>query len=172
MKKLTPVVAAMICAGMLAFASCDKDEKDDNNNTNPGTTKTQKDYLLDGKWLLTSESTIVKLNGEVIEADTVLDDCEKDNTNIFLTSGKLLEDEGSLKCDSADPQTDSTNTWELSADYKTLTVTTDDNEFAGKMGFSVTELSSSDLKIDWSKDSSFMGQNVNFRIKLTFKNTK
>ncbi len=173
MKKLTPIVAAMVCAGMLAFSSCDKDDKDDNNNTNPGTTKTKKDYLLEGKWQMTYQYEKLTLNGEVASADSTMDDCEKDNISIFLSGGKIAEDEGSMKCDASDPQTDSTSTWVLSADYNTLTVTTDDNQNGiDKIPFKVTELSASDLKLEWSLDTNYMGMPASVQMKVNFKNIK
>lgn len=129
--QITPKLLTVACAGILLFASCDKATTNPSTTPTPNTpTKTKKDYLLEGKWQVTSMVAVSNYKDTTKGIDTTFtqdnvedfEACEKDNTLTFLTSGKILGDEGATKCDPADPQTDSTGTWSLNSDFSKLTI--------------------------------------------------
>lgn len=168
--KLTGKIALLAVACTLAFAACKK--KDTNTNTTP--TKSQKDYLMEGKWQLTSmpmEYSVSGFSGQSWNQYDSMQACEKDNFTQFMASGKVYADEGATKCGSSDPQIDSTQTWTLSSDSKTMT-------FTGSVApnFEVQELTSSALKLYNKTDSSFNASGfpitISSKTTMVFKNIK
>jgi hypothetical protein len=87
-------------------------------------TATPKENLT-GKWMMTAMTISPAQNG-VTDMFSTQDACGKDDLTIFNADGTITNDEGVLKCSASDPQTSSGGTWVLSADGKTLTVTSTD----------------------------------------------
>ena len=94
----------------LSVLSCKKDS-----------TATAKENLI-GKWMMTAMTISPAWNG-VTDMYSTSDACGKDDLSIFNADGTLTNDEGLVKCNATDPQTSSGGTWALSADEKTLTIT-------------------------------------------------
>jgi hypothetical protein len=107
MKKLS-LYLMIVLFGVSVF-SCKKDEK------------TAKENLI-GKWMMTAMTVSPAQNG-VTDQFSTMDACGKDDLTIFNADGTVTNDEGVLKCSASDPQTTSGGTWALSADGKTLTMT-------------------------------------------------
>jgi hypothetical protein len=96
-----------------------------------------KTLLTSGKWKLTGQSS----SGQ--DSFGTLDACTKDNLETYTTDGKFVIDEGSTKCDSDDPQTQ-TLSYILSADNKTLKLKDGDDV----LDFKILELSKTTLKTE------------------------
>jgi hypothetical protein len=111
MKKLN--LYLMVVVFGLSIFSCKKDEK------------TAKEYLI-GKWMATAMTVSPAMDGVTDMFSTT--PCDKDDIIIFNANGTVTNDEGVIKCNAADPQTTSGGTWTLSADGKTLTLTSTNNE--------------------------------------------
>ena len=107
MKKLN-LYLMVVWFGLFIF-SCKKDEK------------TAKENLI-GKWMVTAMTVSPAQNG-VTNMFGSMDACGKDDLTIFNADGTITNDEGLVKCNASDPQTSSGGTWALSADGKTLTIT-------------------------------------------------
>jgi hypothetical protein len=99
----------MVVLFVLSLFSCKKDEK------------TAKENLI-GKWMMTAMTISPAQNG-VTDMFSTSSACGKDDLTIFNTDGTVTNDEGAVKCNASDPQTSSGGTWALSADGKTLTMT-------------------------------------------------
>src|SRR6478609_3835651 len=71
--------------------------------------------LESGKWQFTASFSTVKVGDstEIVDLLASLPDCTKDNFFIFQSDGTLLIDEGTTKCNDADPQTVNGGTWQL-----------------------------------------------------------
>jgi triacylglycerol esterase/lipase EstA (alpha/beta hydrolase family) len=91
-----------VLALTMSVSSCKKDESN---------TSTPKDILTSKSWKLSS----LKVNGvETIE------DCNKDDIMTFAANGTYTTTVGAITCYSG--ETNTTGTWSLSTDGKTLTV--------------------------------------------------
>jgi hypothetical protein len=141
--KLTGKIALLFIGGAIAFAACKK--KDDSTTTTPS--KSKKDYLIEGKWQISdmpmtiSYTTPLGTNTQNINQYDSMQACEKDNFVKFLTSGKIWNDEGATKCNSSDPQVDSSSTWTLNSDGTKMT-------FSDQGGtFDVQELTGTSMKL-------------------------
>jgi len=82
---------------------------------------TAKENLI-GKWMVTAWTMSPARNG-VTDYFSLMDACGKDDLTIFNADGTVTNDQGVLKCSASNPQTSSGGTWALSADGKTLTMT-------------------------------------------------
>lgn len=100
-KKLT-----ILAISILAIASCGK--KDTTTNTTTSKTKTQ--LLTQKTWKLTNVR--YKINsGSWVDAYSTVSSCVKDNIVTYTSSGSYSIDEGATKCNTSDPQTYITGTW-------------------------------------------------------------
>jgi hypothetical protein len=125
-------------------------KKKDSTTTTPTPSKTQKDYLVEGKWQITSIK-VGSILGNQDLCDT-MPACRKDNLATFQSSGKVFTDEGPTKCNSSAPQVDSSGTWSLTDDYKQLTVNAS-WVLSGHNTFQVLELTTTSMKITQSFDT-------------------
>jgi len=107
MKKLN--LYLMVVLFSLSLFSCKKDEK------------TAKENII-GKWMMTAMTISPAQNG-VTDMFSSMDACGKDDLTIFNADGTITNDEGVIKCNASDPQTSSGGTWALSADGKSVTIT-------------------------------------------------
>jgi hypothetical protein len=131
-----------------AVYACKK--KESTTDTTPTPTKTQKDYLQEGKWQITS-IRYSSLAGSGDACDT-MPACRKDNMATFNANGKIYSDEGATKCSSSSPQVDSSGTWSLTSDYKKLTANVSWVPTSNKT-FEVLELTSTVLKLAQTFDT-------------------
>lgn len=125
-----------IFALVLLIGACKKDEK--------STTE----LLVDHQWRITaftSDPAVDWTGTGVLVTDVFsqFEACEKDDLTIFKSGGVVNFDEGAIKCDPSNPQTE-TGTWALSADEKTLTVEGDSYE--------IVTLNENTLKIKYLED--------------------
>lgn len=123
MKNILLVLALLAGVGILN-TSCNKD--DDNN---PPSTK---ELLTDKCWKFS----------EPFEA------CDEDDTEYFNADGTYLSDLGAVLCDPTDEN--STGTWELSSDDKTLSVTVMDGVFSVTIDFTIDAISDTSLTLSLS----------------------
>lgn len=126
---------------LLLGASCKKDDD---------TAKAKADLLINGKWkIVASKATISLATGGTADFDLIafLSTCEKDGHFVFQSAGVLISDEGTTKCDPADPQ-QTTGTWELTQNETHLKVSGDDIDFEGE----IVELTASKLVIKYTTD--------------------
>lgn len=100
-KKIT-----ILAITVLAIASCGK-----KTTTNTSTTSKTKTQLLTQKtWKLTNVR--YKINsGSWVDAYGTISSCVKDNIVTYSTSGAYSIDEGATKCNTSDPQTYISGTW-------------------------------------------------------------
>jgi hypothetical protein len=172
--KLIGKIAMLAVAGAVAFTACKKKD-DGTGGGDPGPTKTQKEYLTEGKWQLTSlpiDVTITTPFGNNTQSYNQYDSmeaCEKDNYTKFMASNKVYTYEGATKCSTSDPDIDSTETWTLSSDSKKMTFST-----AGNQTFDVQELTSSALKLYNKLDTTYTTSGITItsssKTTLVFKN--
>ncbi|OSZ79485.1 hypothetical protein CAP35_14910 [Chitinophagaceae bacterium IBVUCB1] len=164
--KLGTKIGVMLLTAVVFVSACKKD-KDDNNNVTPAPAKTKKDFLVEGKWQITSMPTTYTVLGFTQSANFYdsLDACEKDDFSTFASSGKVMTDQGPTKCSSSDPQVDSTESWSLNSDFTKFTY--------GTSGvFDVQELTETSMKLYQVVDSSFGGFPINVKTTIIFKNIK
>ena len=111
MKKIFFLTAIMIC---IITIGCNKDDVD--------TAASKKDLLTAGSWKLTAVVSDDDGDGTYETNDFInFLDCFTDNYYIFKTNGELEMNEGTTKCDPADPQTD-IGSWELTNNETTLII--------------------------------------------------
>ncbi|MDI9319005.1 MAG: lipocalin family protein [Phycisphaerales bacterium] len=101
-----------LSAFLFLFTACKK------NDSSPTTTYTKVDTLQSGQWKLTSATAF----GGVYDLTSTMKACQKDNLYTFNANNTITVDEGATKCATTDvsPRTD--GNWNLSADYKQMTV--------------------------------------------------
>ena len=122
MKKLN-LLFVLLLGLIVSFSACKSD--DDNN----GGVKTADQYLTGASaWKITAGtiSPAVEFNGMQITDYYAffMQDCEKDNFLTFSgsgTTGTFVEDEGAVKCNESDPQTEN-GTWEFLENYSKLKI--------------------------------------------------
>ena len=157
---------AFIALCIIAISACKKNN--DTTTTPVETPKTKKDYLMEGKWMITSIRVSVPGLGNSDLCDT-MPECRKDNWAKFMSSGKILSDEGVTKCSSSAMQQDSTGTWMLTDDFSKLTANVNWVPSSNKT-FTVLELTQTALKMAQSFDTT-ISVGVPFPIKVTVKDT-
>jgi len=95
------------------------------DKSTPTPTPSKTELICKGKWEIASLpiEPALDLGGGVKLKDytQMLQDCEKDNFYAFKADNTYTLDEGLLKCNPADPQTEP-GVWSLSADGKTFTL--------------------------------------------------
>lgn len=116
MKNYFKILSLLSIATLLVVTSCKKEED----------TKSLSDYLTAGNWKVTAMTINpgIDIEGIVITDfySLMMENCSKDDFMKFNSNGTLIEDEGSLKCDPEDPQTETSN-WTLNEDTRILTIT-------------------------------------------------
>ena len=94
MKKVISLTLAVIFSASLFFVSCNKE-----GNDNTPAPKTKAQLITQSTWKFSS-ATVGGLN-----ISSALQNCQKDNILTFVSNGSGTVDEGLLKCDAGDPQT-------------------------------------------------------------------
>ena len=133
------VVATLFLA--LAAVSCKKDDEK----------ATTVELLTASSWKIDTAGFDMDKNGEI---DSPIpggfEACDLDNTLTFSTDSTGVFDEGTLKCDDADPQ-NVPFTWSLSSDEKTLTIT---GNIPGELDGQINILTLNDNSLVLSKEIS------------------
>jgi hypothetical protein len=120
MKNILLVLALLAGFGILN-TSCNKDD-----DANPPSTT---ELLTDKCWKLAN----------------AIDACDEDDTEYFNADGTYLSDLGAVLCDPTDENT--SGTWELSSDEKTLSVTVSDGGFSFTIDFTIDAISETSLTL-------------------------
>lgn len=154
MKQPTLFSTLLLVMTVMIIVSCKKDKDDDSSG------KTKTELLTTGSWKLTAYTSNPGQdwdgNGSIeTNIFNVMDACEKDGYSTFNTNGTVENNEGPLKCDALDPQSE-TNSWSF-ADNETKLL---------EDGYPVTllELTTATLKV---RDT-FVDNGVTYTIELTF----
>ena len=124
------IYSFLIFTIILVGTSCGKQEKEP-----------APQQKIEGKWKITASTVQDLVNGGTIDIWADAEACERDNTFEFKTGGVFIGDEGSLKCDPADPQQVS-GTYSYTSNDKTLTITLNNIMIVSE----VLELSSTTLR--------------------------
>jgi hypothetical protein len=112
MQKLKVFTGPLLLCAVLLATSCSKDDE----------TPSRKAILTAKAWKISKVE--VKVNGTTSDFTVFfLEDCNKDNSFTFQENGTYKDDVGTDDCDG--DEANSTGTWSLSSDEKTLTITTD-----------------------------------------------
>lgn len=113
----------IVCLAIVSFSSC---KDDDDDNAAPAATAQTATQKLTGKdFLMTNYSYKVNDVEEASFAD--FDECDKDDITRFETNGSMIFDEGAIKCDSTDAQTE-TYSWAFLSNNTKLTLDFGDND--------------------------------------------
>lgn len=113
--------------------SCQKEVQNEGNNNNSNNVR----LLTASPWKLTSFQVTVGTTTEEVFSD--LEPCSVDGTITFKSDKTAILDEGSMKCEPADPQT-ITSTWHFSDNDTKLTLA---GETATLLALTETELKTS-----------------------------
>jgi hypothetical protein len=129
----------------IVFFSC---KKDDSSSTGTATTNTT--ILAEQSWKFNNAGLDPNKDGTIdVEVSDQIPACLKDNTVSFSSSGNGTVDEGTAKCNNADPQT-VPFTWGFASNETLINI--NGNAIAGKGGqYKVVALSSTQLSL--SKDT-------------------
>jgi hypothetical protein len=169
--KFATKIAALAISGLILVAACKKKE-----DTTTTVTKTKKENLQDGKWQITSMPvtyTYTTPFGTQTQSYNNYDSmmsCDKDDFTFFKSWGKVYMDQGATKCNTSDPQIDSTATWTLNSGDTKLTMPMD----GMAMTFDVQTLTGTDLKLYNNYDTSYTMSgitiSINYKTTVEFKN--
>ena len=103
--------------GLSALSSCKKDS----TGTPTPAASTKTDLLTAKNW----KTTDIKVNGQSIFNSPLVDNCDKDDLTKFNTNKSATFDEGTLKCNTASPQS-SNGSWDFTTGETKLKVTDPD----------------------------------------------
>jgi hypothetical protein len=145
--KTTLFKASSLLLAAAFITACSKDSAPKKTNT---------ELITQTAWKFESEGIDLDKNGTIEAPSGEVEDCNKDDVFTFITGGTGSRDEGSTKCDGADPQTNPF-TWQFKDSEKEL-------EFDGHL-FKLHTLNDNSLK--GYKDIDTLG--ISVRIWATFK---
>lgn len=131
---------AMVFASVLMFSSSCKKDDDDPTNTDKITGKS---FVMTA-W--TIDPPISYQGVSISDLYDFLPDCSKDDITIFNADGTMVGDEGAIKCDAGDPQTE-TGTWLFLDNETQLSVTFDNDTDV----MDIVELTESTLKLAYEE---------------------
>ncbi len=137
------VIGSALVAGL---ASC---KKDDENNVKPdGGTKTS---FSDKKWqpvsLIIDPALDIDGDGKP-DKDLMqfMPACQKDDIVVFQKDGKVMNDNGSNRCEANEAKTEQTGTWTYDEAAKTIKIKTSDNPSEVE-SWQIVESTSTTLKV-------------------------
>ena len=110
MKRIYLIITISVLAFSMVLTSCSKDD----NDSPQVVAKTKIELITSAPWTLTKAVYSPDYNG-VTDVYQFMEDCDKDNTMKFNTDKTVVLDEGAVKCDADDPQTEN-GTWAFSSD--------------------------------------------------------
>lgn len=111
MQKQIRLLSVLLFSFLIITGGCKKDKEDDP----PAKTKTE--LLTQASWKFSAAT----VSG--FDASGYLQPCQKDNVYTFATDGSGILNEGTTKCNSADPQT-SPFTWNFASSETVLHIST------------------------------------------------
>ena len=121
---------------MAVLSACKKSDE------SPATASSRTELLTAKSWRLSSAT--ITANGFPVSSSTFIQDCSKDDTFKFNADKTLVQDAGTIKCNTSDPQTQ-TGTWALNSDQSKLTISIPNSPLNGEA--EVKELTSNTLRI-------------------------
>lgn len=127
------------CLFSLAMLSCGKD------NDEPSS-KSKTELLTAQVWKISTVGLDIDKNGTV-DFPYPLEDCDKDDKFTFKTGGTGTADQGTLKCDAADPQT-TDFTWAFKSNETILNVSIPNSLLTGDMTIKTLDTSTLETYID------------------------
>ena len=130
MKTLT-----LLCLGIATLGACKK-------NSEPAPSTTRVDLLTAKSWRLATAN--VTVSGIPIPSSLVLPACSNDDSYKFNTDKTLIQDAGTTKCNSTDPQTQA-GTWAFNNDQSKITIAVSGSPLNGEAD--VKELTASTLHL-------------------------
>ena len=117
----------LLIASTIILSSCAKETEFINaDGTTSKTGPTTPVFSIAGtSWRMTASSSVIEANGTTNTRNefATMDPCEIDDILIYRANGVYALDNGANKCFDSDPQIDEQGRWTLSADNKTLTIT-------------------------------------------------
>ncbi len=151
--KKTIVILSLAIVG---FSAC---KKKDSGST---TTYTKTDTLQNGQWKLASVT-----NPLIGDLTTSMKSCQKDNLYTFNADKTITVDEGGEKCNSADMQTRVDGSWNLTSDYKQISIS---SSIFASLGITtltgdVVQINSTTMEV--KKDTTVSGFPTTINIKFT-----
>jgi len=141
MKKILSATTAFTILLMFILVACNKDKDEPQ-------TQDVETLLLNKNWKLTvfTISPAIDLgNGLTNDVLGAWDSCEKDDLYIFKPNNVFHSDEGSTKCDAADPQ-QSAATWSYDKTSKLLTYCIGTPGACDSFSWTITEINDSQFK--------------------------
>lgn len=133
---------------LVVFLSCKGDDEPVN----------QKEKMLTGKnWRLIaaeSDPPILAAGQNISDVYAVMPACAKDDLTKFDSDGSVVFDEGPSKCESTDPQTE-TSDWSFNSDKTSITVEIDSKT----VSYEILEISDSRLKVSFVETDEDTGTN-------------
>jgi hypothetical protein len=151
--KLILMLGLIIC-GMLIINSCSKKSSSDSNS------QTKMQLLTSSAWYYDTAGIDLNGDGTIDEAlpSGVIPSCIKDNTLTFNSDSTGIENEGAIKCDSADPQT-SNFRWSFNATQSAINLP--DSIFGSLTGtINITSLTATQLHLEQAVTDSGFTVNV------------
>jgi|SRR6478736_7708789 len=147
MKMISRSILFVSFAALLAVSCKDDDAK-------PSKTE-----LLTAKsWTITSFT----IGGKDASGDYA-DDCSKDNSTKFSKDGKVTTDNGSVKCDPSESQTEAAGTWAFDSNETKLKLTSDGDVET----YDIVELTANTLKISYTETDTTNGVTVTVKVEIT-----
>lgn len=127
---------AFLCLAIASLSACKKD-------SDPVASSSRTDLLTTPKWKLTGGT--VSGGGLSFPISTVVAACYNDDTFKFNTDKTVVDDAGTVKCNSTDPQTQ-IGSWSFSnSDQTQLQLTVPNTPLNG--AFDIKELTSNSLRL-------------------------
>ena len=129
-KSAAVIIATSLFTAGILFTSCKKEEKTPEPEPTPAPVPQTNTQKLTGKNFklvaLTVDPALFDGNANITDVynSSLFEPCQKDDLVKFESDGKVISDEGAVKCNTTDPQT-STGTWLWNSTETVITVTQD-----------------------------------------------
>lgn len=127
----------LFAASLLFGVACSKEEQ-------PVTVPVTRAQLLARSWIQTDLLAAIPGGSQSSVFTTVMTSCQRDNIWLFKSDGTYTITEGATKCNSTDPDTATSGTWQLTENDTKIIV---DDVSQAPQTFTINELTSSSLKI-------------------------
>lgn len=147
MKTISRSILFVSIAAILAVSCKDDDAKPSNT-----------DLLTAKSWTVTSFT----LGGKDV-TDDFSDDCSKDDSSKFGKDGKVTLDNGSVKCDPSEPQTEDNGTWSFESNETKIKLTSDGDSET----YDIDELTATSLKVSYTYTDTVNGVTVSAKLVIT-----
>lgn len=147
----------ILTLAIIGFSACKKKD-----NGTPATNYTKVDTLQNGQWKLVSIT-----NPLIGDLTTSMKSCQKDNLYTFNADKTITVDEGGEKCNTADMQTRVDGNWNLTSDYKQISISSSVFATLGitTLTGDVVQINSTTMEV--KKDTTVSGFPTTINIKFT-----